>query len=258
MINLKRAARSASLLLAMALAMPAAGAQTHPTIVIDKDLQLVSLGDSVFVHVSWFEAEGWGRFSSNGLVLVRRGRALMVDTPMTNELTERLTRYLEDSLKARTAILVAGHFHDDCIGGLEHVHAMGAESVASGLTAGLCRDRGLPVPRILFDGSLSIDFEGERVECRYFGGGHTTDNVTVWIPDSGILFGGCLVRAASFQGLGNLADAVVEEWDMTVRRVLGAYPEARIVIPGHGDSGGPELLMHTVRQVEQEKSRRQP
>ncbi len=37
----------------------------------------------------------------------------------------------------------------------------------------------------------------------------------------------------------------VTDWAASIARVQAAYPDARLVLPGHGDAGGPELLAHT-------------
>ena len=123
-------------------------------IIIDDDIQLLDLGDSVFVHISWSSLPQFGRFSSNGLLLIRKGRVLMVDTPMNNDLTERLVTFLEDSMHVTISKFIAGHYHDDCIGGLEYLHSKGVESVANVMTIEKCRQEKLPVPNISFKDSL--------------------------------------------------------------------------------------------------------
>ena len=230
-------------------------ARTGGNIVVDNDIQLILLRDSVYVHVTWHQLEHSGRFSSNGLIMIRKGKALMVDTPMDNVKTERLTRFLKDSLSADLVKLIIGHFHDDCLGGLGFIQSIGVESIAHSSTIEKCKETGLPVPSTSFTDSLLFDFHGEPVECRYFGPGHSFDNITVWIPGEKMLFGGCLIRSADSKGLGNLSDAVVEEWDLTVKKLMKRYPDVKTVVPGHGESGGVELLTHTIKMAENEKSK---
>ncbi|MFW6078319.1 MAG: hypothetical protein ACODAE_01780 [Gemmatimonadota bacterium] len=79
----------------------------------------------------------------------------------------------------------------------------------------------------------------------YPGPGHTRDNLMVWLPERGILFGGCAVRAASATSAGNVAHADTLEWPRAVARALERYGSAGRVVPGHGEIGGPELLEHT-------------
>jgi len=81
----------------------------------------------------------------------------------------------------------------------------------------------------------------------YFGAGHTTDNVVAWLPKQGVLFGGCLIKSLDSQSLGNTTDGDLAAYPTTVRRVQTAYRHAKIVVPGHGDWGGPELIEHTLK-----------
>jgi metallo-beta-lactamase class B len=53
------------------------------------------------------------------------------------------------------------------------------------------------------------------------------------------------VKDVHSKGLGNLADAKLEEWLPTVQKVAAKFPDAGIVIPGHGQTGGKEILEHT-------------
>lgn len=230
-------------------------AQSDNKILVDNDIQLIHLQDSIFVHVTWDHLDNYGRFSSNGLIVIRNGQALMIDTPMDADKTERLTRYLKDSMSIALNKLLIGHFHDDCMGGLEYIQSIGIESIANSMTIAKCKEIGLPIPSRSFTDSLAVDFNGEQIDCRYFGAGHSFDNITVWISSKKILFGGCLIRSINTKGLGNLSDAVVSDWGKTVEQVLKKYPEIKTVIPGHGDFGGTELLFHTVELVKKEKNK---
>jgi metallo-beta-lactamase class B len=230
-------------------------AQSVNTIVIDNDIQLIHLQDSIFVHVTWHHLDDFGRFPSNGLIVIRSGQALMIDTPMDNDKTMKLARYLKDSMSVDLTKLVIGHFHDDCLGGLEYLQSVGVESIANSMTISKCKEIGLPVPSTSFTDSLTFDFNGESIVCRFFGAGHSFDNITVWIPGQRVLFGGCLIRSGNTQGLGNLSDAIVSDWDLTIKKLMEKYTDIKTVIPGHGDIGGPELLTHTIELVEKEKNK---
>ena len=56
-----------------------------------------------------------------------------------------------------------------------------------------------------------------------------------------------MVRDLSSTGLGNTSDAKIDEWLPTIQKVIVKFPDAKIVIPGHGQIGGKELLEHTNR-----------
>lgn len=151
--------------------------------------------------------------------------------------------------------LIIGHFHDDCLGGLGYLQSIGVESIANSMTIEKRKEIGLPIPSTPFTDSLTFDFNGEQIDCRFFGAGHSFDNITVWIPNERILFGGCLIKSIDSKGLGNMSDAVVNDWEITVEKVMKKYPEIKIVIPGHGDFGGIELLTHTIELVDEEKNK---
>jgi metallo-beta-lactamase class B len=54
-----------------------------------------------------------------------------------------------------------------------------------------------------------------------------------------------MVRDLISETLGNTEDADLAAWPSTIARVIAAYPDVHIVIPGQGAIGGSELLRHT-------------
>jgi metallo-beta-lactamase class B len=229
----------------------AALCQDVQPIKVNSDIELIKLGDGFYVHTTWFDFPGYGRTPSNGLILIKNGKALMIDTPVTNEQTEALYNYLKNSMHAIITKVIVGHSHSDCLGGLSYLHNQNVESISGEKTKKICVSQGLPIPRVTFSESMEFQFEGEKVSCRYFGGGHTIDNIVVYFPGSKVLFGGCLIKSLSSKGLGNIQEAVIDDWDKTVIKVRNEYPEARYVIPGHGEFGDTRLLTHTIGLVEQ-------
>ena len=55
-----------------------------------------------------------------------------------------------------------------------------------------------------------------------------------------------MVKSMNSSGLGNLSDANTQQWPLTLQKVKNKFPEAEIVIPGHGAFGGTELIDHTL------------
>lgn len=220
-------------------------AQTDTTH-INKDLQLIHLQDSIFIHQSWVNSQDYGRFSCNGLLIIRKGEAVMIDSPMSNEQTKQLCEFLDLIFQVKIKAHIASHYHQDCIGGLDYLHSINAKSLACQATIDKCMAEGITAPTIGFDTEYDCQFNNEPIECRFFGAGHSFDNITIWLPRQQLLFGGCMVKSASSKGLGNLADASLEEWDITLDKVQYAYPEANIVVPGHGNWGGLEIINHTI------------
>jgi metallo-beta-lactamase class B len=222
----------------------------YPKIWISEDVELIQLSEKAYVHVSVSEIDGFGKVSSNGMILVSNGEAFLFDTPFTNIQTKTLVKGIADSLKAAVSTFIPNHWHEDCLGGLDYLHSQGVKSYANQMTIDLAIEHGKPVPQIGFTDSLHLSFHGEDVYCYYLGGGHSTDNIVVWIPSEKILFGGCMVKDIRSKGLGNISDAKIEEWPTTINKIITQFPDAKIVIPGHGQIGGKELLQHTALLLE--------
>lgn len=220
---------------------------------VSDDIHLIRLSPNAYLHVSVSEMPGYGQVSSNGLVLIEGGEAFLFDTPVTGGQTEMLFGFITDSLHASVVGFVPNHWHADCMGGLEYLHRKGVKSYAHQMTLDMAGEKGLPVPRQGFKDSLSLQLHDTTIECYYLGGGHSADNIVVWIPSEKILFAGCMVKDMGSEGLGNLSDAVIGEWPETIRKAMEKFPSAGIVIPGHGQYGGKELLFHTGELLAREK-----
>ncbi len=223
--------------------------QDKEHIFIDKDLQLQHIVDSIFVHISWHKSPKGYRFPSNGLIIVKNGEAIMVDSPFTNEKTERLYNYLKNKMGIKVTQQIAGHFHADCMGGIAFLHEKGVYTIAGSLTCKTCKQKDMIVPKESFKGKKEYTFNGKKVVCQFLGGGHSFDNIVVWLPEDQILFGGCMVKNIKATGMGNLSDATVDEWDDTLVKLQEVFPSAKWVIPGHGEIGGKELIAHTIDLV---------
>ena len=219
--------------------------ENYKRIQISDDIELIQLSERAYVHVSVSEMPGFGKVSSNGLIYKIGDEAFLFDTPVTDSQTETLVKWIDNSLSASVTAFAAGHWHGDNLGGLGYLHSKGIESYANQMTIDLAKINGMPVPRHGFSDSLELNLRGEKVYCYYFGGGHSADNIVTWIPSEKILFGGCLVKDLDSTNLGNLSDAKIDEWLPTIRKVRARFPDAKIVIPGHGQIGGKELLEHT-------------
>ncbi|MEW6303242.1 MAG: MBL fold metallo-hydrolase [Verrucomicrobiota bacterium] len=95
----------------------------------------------------------------------------------------------------------------------------------------------LKMPTVLFQKDLFFDDGKHRVELLHFGVAHTHGDGFAWLPKERILFTGdaCVNGAFNFVGDGNIT-----QWIQTLEKVKQLKP--RLVCPGHGPMGGPEVL----------------
>lgn len=213
---------------------------------VTKDLQLIQLTGQSYIHVSWSETPGYGRYSSNGMIYIDGREALLLDTPVTDEVTRTLVRFLEDSLSLKITGFVPNHWHEDCMGGLAHLQSVGIPSYAHQMTCDLAKSHDLPIPDLCFTDRMVISVGRQEVICEYPGPAHTLDNIVVWIPSEKILFAGCMVKSTDSRNLGNTSDGDMVNYASTIRNVIEKYGDAVYVVPGHGKWGGHELLSHTL------------
>lgn len=209
-----------------------------------ENLVISQLSENVFQHESFFDSEQWGRVGCNGAIFRSGDEVVIIDTPVDDIASKELIGWIEEQWKSKVVAVVATHFHRDCIGGLNEFHNYGIPSFASNETIELARAESEVIPTTGFLEYFEIEVGDDKVVNRYFGAGHTEDNIVSYFPSGNALFGGCLIKTYG-AGKGNLADADTLAWSETVSKVLAEYQDS-MVIPGHGRSGGAELLQYTI------------
>jgi glyoxylase-like metal-dependent hydrolase (beta-lactamase superfamily II) len=86
------------------------------------------------------------------------------------------------------------------------------------------------VPDHLITEPVEIDLGGRRVLLTHPGLGHTDHDITVWSPDTRVLFAGDLIEQGADP---DFTDAYPLHWPAAVTELLRLDP--RIVVPGHGN-----------------------
>jgi len=212
---------------------------------ISNDIELIKLSEHAYVHVSYAEIPPYGRVASNGLIFINEGEAFLFDTPVTDSQTNDLVSWLKDNLKLKIVGFVPNHWHSDCMGGLGYLQSLHIKSYANQKTIDIAKSKHLPVPDYGFKDSLQLKLGNKLIKYYYFGAAHTLDNIVVWIPSEQILFPGCMIKSMDSKNLGNTADGDLSAYPGTIDKLIKKFPSAKIVIPGHGEIGGFELIRHT-------------
>ncbi len=101
-------------------------------------------------------------------------------------------------------------------------------------------------PKNSFAKTKRLEYGNIIIELAYLGGGHTSDNIVVWIPSQKVLFGGCFVKSLDAKNLGNTKEADLDNYSKTLEAVLQKYRDAKIIVPGHGKPGNLQLIKHTI------------
>jgi glyoxylase-like metal-dependent hydrolase (beta-lactamase superfamily II) len=213
-------------------------------ITLRADVHVQALAPGVWRHISYQSLPGVGQFPSNGLVVRGASGALIIDTAWNPEQTAAVLSWAEANVGQISAVIVT-HAHDDRLGGLAEVRRRGIPSYALAETVQLSAKDGWPSIEHGVASPFALDSLGFSGELLFPGSGHTSDNATVWLRESRVLAGGCLVRASASTTMGNTTQADLEGWPRAIATLQQRYRDVRVVVPGHGEPGGPELLVHT-------------
>lgn len=208
-------------------------------------LIVTQVSENAFVHTSYKQTHDFGNVACNGLVVRDSNETIIFDTPTNDSSSQELIQWIKETLQCKINAVIPTHFHDDCLGGLKAFDNNGIPSYAYFKTLALAKENNLTVPQNSITDSLILKVGNKNIIAKFFGEGHTKDNIVGYFPAEDVIFGGCLIKALD-ASKGYLGDANVAAWSATVEKVKAAYPNAKIVVPGHGKYGSTKLLEYTI------------
>jgi metallo-beta-lactamase class B len=209
------------------------------------DLIITQIAENSFVHTSFKQTNDFGNVPCNGLIVRNSNEVIVFDTPTNDKNSEELIKWINETLNCKINAIIPTHFHDDCLGGLKVFDENDIPSYAYFKTIDLAKENNFVVPKNSFTDSIILKVGDENIIAKFFGEGHTKDNVVGYFPGENIMFGGCLIKELD-AGKGYLGDANVKDWSNTVEGVKKEYPNVKIIVPGHGDYGNKKLLDYTI------------
>lgn len=215
---------------------------SSPTII--SKIQIDSIAPNVWIHRSFLNTKDFGRVTCNGVIFKDQDEVVVIDTPVDDSSSYELIQWINNQLHAEIIAVIPTHFHEDCLGGLSVFHQSKILSFANIHTIDSAQSQNVIIPKIGFNQELEIRVGNEEVICSFVGAGHTRDNIIVSIPSQKVLFGGCLVKEIGATK-GNLEDADINAWPITIQTLKEKFPEAQIIVPGHGKFGDRSLLDYT-------------
>ncbi|WP_296311290.1 subclass B1 metallo-beta-lactamase [Winogradskyella sp. UBA3174] len=216
-----------------------------------ENLIIKKLSNHIYEHISYLNTDDFGKVACNGMLVINENEGVLFDTPTDKKSSIELINFVTKELKCKIIALIPTHFHNDCVGGLAEFEEHNIPTYASKQTIELLKENGQKFSQPIkdFTDSLTLDIGNKKVYADYFGEGHTKDNIVGYFPNDKAVFGGCLIKEVG-ASKGYLADANINEWSKTVVKVKQKYPNAKIVIPGHGKWGNTELFDYTIKLFE--------
>jgi glyoxylase-like metal-dependent hydrolase (beta-lactamase superfamily II) len=190
---------------------------------------------------------------------------LVIETGMGPANAGKVLKFAAEYANGRRLYLTTTHFHPE--------HAFGAQVFAGEATylvsraqaadlamkgpgyLEMFRGLGEPVarqlegvelatPDVVYDERYDLDLGGRVVQLRPTGRAHTKGDQVITVPDAGVMFTGDLVEAGQFAIFPwfppHDTDVSGTRWISVMHRLAAENP--RVVVPGHGDIDGPQLL----------------
>ncbi|NOT73911.1 MAG: BlaB/IND/MUS family subclass B1 metallo-beta-lactamase [Cyclobacteriaceae bacterium] len=170
---------------------------------------------------------------SNSMYVVTTEGVVMIDTPWKAEELLPLLDSIQRKHKQKVVLCISTHYHADRTAGLELLNLNGIKTYTSRMTWDLSGKYGEKQASHAFSNDTTFIVGNHAFQTYYPGEGHTKDNIVVWFGKERILYGGCFIKSTEATGLGNVADANIKAWPISMKNTIIKFPAPDIVIPGH-------------------------
>ena len=218
---------------------------TNETIV-----ELNRVNSSVWVHTSYYEHDG-ELVPSNGLVIAAGNGLVLIDTTRTEKQMESLGKLADEAFNSSFEAAIISNAYPDRMGGASYLIKNKVPIYSLETVAKTAEQKGFIVPDKVIDGDCAIVDVGDiQLEIFYPGWGCTGDNTVVWFEEKKVLFAGDLVLEYGQNSLGERDESDINKWPDSIKAVQERYPDAEVVVPGHGQWGDKGLLDYTLSILE--------
>lgn len=219
-------------------------------------LEISRLTGDFFVYTTYKEYDG-KLFPSNSMYSVTDKGVVLFDTPWDSTQFQPLLDSIQQRHNKKVVLLIATHYHDDRTAGLNFFKQRGIATYTSKQTFDLCKMYNKPQSEHYFTKDTLLTVGNRTFQTYYPGEGHTKDNIVIWCSDEKILYGGCLVKSTENFSLGNIEDANLSQWPMTIQNVIDRFPKPLYVIPGHFSWSNNKSLEHTEKLLQDNQKKNQ-
>ncbi len=218
-----------------------------------EDIKFKEIAEDIWIYTTTKDLDK-RVISSNGLIIRTSEGIILVDTPWDTKLTQLLVEKFKKINQEPIIGAYVTHAHYDRMGGIRYLIDNQIPVYGSKQTIEIAKKKGYTTPNQALNYKDTTVIHGDTYLTLFYPGkGHAPDNIVIWLPQSKILFGGCLVKSLIDKDLGGVYDADIKNWSMSVMNVINRFHDIEIVVPGHGPWRNTELLLHTLKLIEQNK-----
>lgn len=218
--------------------------------VLDTHIRFTHLTGDFYIYTTYNLYKG-EKIPANGMYLVSDEGVVLFDTPWDTSQFQPLLDSIQFHHNKDVIICLATHFHDDRSAGLEYYRSKAIKTYTTLLTDELSKKNNKKRAEFLLTKDTVFHIGQYSFETYYPGPGHTQDNIVIWFKKEKILYGGCLIKSAEDEDLGNLGDADKKEFAHTIHRLQRKCRRPEYIIVGHGDWTNLRSLQHTYEMAKE-------
>jgi metallo-beta-lactamase class B len=219
---------------------------SQPPLSINK----VATGLYVFTTYNSYKGE---KYPANGLYAVTPKGVILVDCPWDTTQFQPLLDSIRKRHDKRVVACIVTHSHADRAAGLPYYQTKGIRTYTSQKTDSICRATHAPRAQYFLPNDTSLYIGGIKMRVFFAGEGHTPDNIVVWFPQTKLLYGGCLIKSTDATSIGNIADANLKAYPLTLKKLQQVFPNPRYIIPGHEGWKSSKSIEHTLELLKKVK-----
>jgi glyoxylase-like metal-dependent hydrolase (beta-lactamase superfamily II) len=213
-------------------------------------LEITHLTGDFYVYTT-YHVLGGKPYPSNSLYVVTSKGVVLIDTPWDSTEFQPLLDSIEARHHKKAVLCISTHYHSDRTAGLDYFKQKGIKTYSSAYTRQLCAANNEKQAEYTFSKDTSFTVGNHTFQTYYPGEGHTKDNIVIWFNKEKILYGGCFIKSSEVPDLGNVADANVAQWPISIQKVMERFKKPAYIIPGHMSWAGTGSLAHTLQLLEQ-------
>lgn len=177
----------------------------------------------------------------NSGILITDSAVIVIDTKLGKN-AEKLYNLVKEKAGNKPVIIINTHYHMDHVGG-NHFYK-GDKIYLGNYTKEFLEKNMKPeeMPTNLVIDSLILNMGNETVMLYNLGQAHTYNDMVVYLKNRKLLFSGDLIFYNVNPVLKKQSGADVDKWIGVLDKLLNKW-DIKTIIPGHGISGGKELVI---------------
>jgi metallo-beta-lactamase class B len=220
----------------------------------NEELKITNLKGDFYIFTT-YKMFGTKKQSANGMYLVTDEGVILFDSPWDTSPFQPLLDSIKDKHNKNVIMCIATHSHEDRTSGLDYYKKLDIKTFTTTLTDSISKENERPRAEFLMKNDTVFNIGKYKFQTYYGGAGHTKDNIVIWFDNEKILYAGCLIKSIDAINLEYVAEANIDEWEKTIKKIQRKFKKPKFIIPGHHEWSSTRTLKHTLKLIKEHKEK---